>query len=94
MSKWVVFGKLYSPEKIQFSETMFVFEVKDKPDYSHNQMRSIAKVVAVEAEQEFNQNNTPMSCKVDLRSVQLAADDVPVNYTAKSDYSEISICTK
>lgn len=93
MSKWIVSGKVYN-NNIHFSNTELVFELEDRPNYNHKQMRSLAKIVAVEGENEFNANSDVLYCKLDLRTTQLANEDMPINFTPKSNYSEISVCTK
>ena len=93
MSKWIVSGKVYN-NNIHFSNTELVFELEDRPNYGHKQMRALAKIVAVEGENEFNANSDVLYCKLDLRTTQLANEDMPINFTPKSNYSEISVCMK
>lgn len=88
MSKWIVSGNVYN-NNIHFSDTELVFEVEDRPDYNHKQMRSIAKAVAVEGENEFNKNNDVLQCKLDLRTIQLANWDMPVTYTPKPSRADM-----
>ena len=80
MSKWIVSGKVYN-NNIHFSNTELVFELEDRPNYNHKQMRSIAKIVAVEGENDFNANSDVLYCKLDLRTTQLANEDMPINFT-------------
>lgn len=94
MSKWYSPAKVYDNDNVLMGEIDFVFELKDRPQYKHRHMRELAKIVALDAEKDFNKENTFSKCSVDLRKVQLAADDVPLNYFPKSDYLEISIMTK
>lgn len=93
MSKWYSPAKVYNNENVLIGEIDFVFELKDRPQYKHRHMRELAKIVALGAEHEYNQNHTS-KCILDLRTVKSAHDDAELNYFPKSDYLEISIMTK
>ena len=94
MSKWTAKAKIVNKENVYIGDAEITFELKDREQYKRRHMRELAKIVALDAEHEYNQTHYASKCILDLRKVQLAADDVPLNYFPKSDYLEISIMTK
>ena len=94
MSKWNANAIIVNNRNVRIANAEITFELKDREQYKRRHMRELAKIVALNAEHEYNQTHYASKCILDLRKVQLAADDVPLNYFPKSDYIEISIMTK
>ena len=94
MSKWNANAIIVNNRNVRIANAEITFELKDREQYKRRHMRELAKIVALNAEHEYNQTHYASKCILDLRKVQLAADDVPLNYFPKSDYLEISIMTK
>ena len=93
MSKWTAKAKIVNKQNVYIGDTEITFELKDREQYKRRHMRELAKIVALDAEHEYNQNHTS-KCILDLRTVKSAHDDAELNYFPKSDYLEISIMTK
>lgn len=94
MSKWTAKAKIVNKENVYIGDAEITFELKDREQYKRRHMRELAKIVALDAEHEYNKNHYASKCILDLRSVKSAPDDMPLNYFPKSDYLEISIMTK
>lgn len=93
MSKWTANAIIVNSKSVHIADAEITFELRDREQYKRRHMRELAKIVALDAEHEYNQNHTS-KCILDLRTVKSANDDAELNYFPKSDYLEISIMTK
>lgn len=94
MSKWTANAIIVNNQNVRIANAEITFELKDRKQYKRRHMRELAKIVALDAEHEYNENHYTSKCILDLRTVKSAHDDAELNYFPKSDYLEISIMTK
>lgn len=94
MSKWTANAIIVNNKSVRIADAEITFELKDREQYKRRHMRELAKIVALDAEHEYNKNHCTSKCILDLRTVKSAHDDAELNYFPKSDYLEISIMTK
>ena len=94
MSKWTANAIIVNNKSVRIADAEITFELKDREQYKRRHMRELAKIVALDAEHEYNQSHYTSKCILDLRTVKSAPDDAELNYFPKSDYLEISIMTK
>lgn len=94
MSIWKINGNVTNESGNIVGIVEYAFELQDREGYSKKQMRDLAKIASIECEKDFNSTYMKKKAKVDLRTLRNAGECTMINYELKSNYSEISVCTK